>query len=1075
MYWKLLLYILTLTQLCSTSGSIMAEGEAEWELSKENIQPLRQGRAISALHQALSQQQEGSSYTAIQQTTQAFESELRMYSGDDPLDVWDRYIRWTQQTYPQGGKESNLSVLLERAVMRFADEKNYHNDIRYVSLWIKFAENSTEPLDFYTYMHGQGIGIMQAAFYIAWSEEFEKHSNSKKADAIYQEGIKCGAEPRDKLQQYHKAFQARVSRQVVLNMTSGGQGDSPESAQPERLSLAVLKHRGKKKAIVPINRTGASVSHHAHGLNLNLPAATHQAQNSQMVVFNENQAGAAAESFEPRPEQWLAPPVARAKENELMPEKWTNVRMPQKSKFGHSVVVPPSKPNFLPFVEESDQPPAVTPCKINPAVNTVLSARKPSKEENPLERLQEQQQQQSSGQTREQSMYCKELLLSGAAEFCFEELRAERYRKKFALDLEDKEAMLRMVKDELKRQIEEKQRLLLEKSQEAAADHQAQHYATESDVIMYEEHPMPGPSAISEGSATGFKVFDESNASSSGICPLKVYGDSESAGSIPDVEMVQMNEAESNGMPFAVFDESAMCEQPQEVAPMVVSKPSARKPLCAILKPRADVPATRPPSESDGMEGIEPLIEDAIIGSYRNYTLCHIPEDTCDFARAAQLASTPFSGGPNHRPCLSMESGLAEDLSAVSVGTAQDVPTFTSTQDGFDGALRVKKLSPIQEASLEDGSYSGSSVSSSTLSGASSTRTTNLSIKPDLGPSAAAQVNEPNASATEVEDPTSGNVRRRVLGNIDLSSFPNFHKKSGPLPAVNEHEVLSAGDETFVILSGIISSESYAVHFGQTKSSENVVMKVDLHPIPWDFYINTLLRNRLGSDSHKYFSDQSRCFLYDGGCITVSWGHYQGTLQECLAQSPFQENVTALIAIELLELVGQMHSCHLVHGGLRPNTLLLRHRTGCEGLDSVLRAVDFSHSLDLGLQPEVTSVLGHPEAQAFLKQGVLSSSSSPYQMDLLGIAETVHVMLEKRSMQLVCKDSEWELAEDLEVASGNPEDVWCKFFRTILNPGTQSTVTVLLSTDLYSSVEGNLLSCSSIRSSRAVTPVESEL
>ncbi|XP_064182060.1 mitotic checkpoint serine/threonine-protein kinase BUB1 beta isoform X1 [Anguilla rostrata] len=1022
----------------------MAEGEAEWELCKENIQPLRQGRAISALHQALSQQQEGSNYTAIQQTRQAFESELRIYSGDDPLDVWDRYIRWTQQTYPQGGKESNLSLLLERAVMLFADEKKYYNDIRYVSLWIKFAENSTEPMDLYTYMHGQGIGIMQAAFYIAWSEEFEKRGNLKKADSTYQEGIKCGAEPCDKLQQYHKAFQARVSRQVALNMTNGGQEDSPEPAQPQRSSLASLKHKGKKKAIAPINRTGASVSHHARGLSLNLPAASHHAQNSQIMVFDENQA-AVAESFEPKPEQWLAPPVAKAKENELMPEKWSNVKMPQKSKFGHSMVMPPSKPNFQPFVEESDHPPAVTPCKINPAVNTVLSARKPSKEETPLERLQEQQQQQQQvlGQAREQSMYCKELLLSGATEFCFEELRAERYRKKLAQDLEDKEAKLRRVKDELWRQIEEKQRLLLEKSHEADAGHQAQHYVAESDAIQHVEHSLPGPSSsVSQGPTTGFKVFDESVASSSGICPLKVYRDTDSADSVPEPEMIQKNEVESKATPFTVFDESAICEQPQDVVPMVLSKPSARKPLCAIRKLQGDALATRPPSESDCLEGIEPLNEDAIIGSYRNNTLCHIPDDTCDFARAAQLASTPFSGGQNHRLSLSMEGGLAEDVSEAGASTSKDVPTFTNTQPGFEGALRVKKLSPIQEASLEDGSCSGSSVSSSSLSGASSMRAMNLSIIPELGSSEAAQNNEPNASETEMEVPTGEAVRRRALEKIDLSSFPNFHKKTEPLPTVNEHEVLSTDDEAFVILSGIISNDSYTMHFGQTKCCENVVMKVDLHPVPWDFYIKTQLRNRLGSDSNKYFSEQSRCFLYEDGCITVSWGHYQGTLQECLAKSPLPENVAALLVIELLELVGQMHSCRLVHGDLRPNTLLLRHRTGFEGLESALRAVDFSHSLDLDLQPEVTSVLGHPGAQVFLRQGVLSPSSSPYQMDLLGIAETVHVMLEKRSMQLVCKDSEWVLAEDLEVVSGSP-DVWRDFFSMILNPGTRSTVSVL--------------------------------
>ena len=47
----------------------MAEGgeEVEWELSKENIQPLRRGRHITALQEALTQHQDGFSSAIIQQ------------------------------------------------------------------------------------------------------------------------------------------------------------------------------------------------------------------------------------------------------------------------------------------------------------------------------------------------------------------------------------------------------------------------------------------------------------------------------------------------------------------------------------------------------------------------------------------------------------------------------------------------------------------------------------------------------------------------------------------------------------------------------------------------------------------------------------------------------------------------------------------------------------------------------------------------------------------------------------------------------------------------------------------------
>lgn len=50
-----------------------------------------------------------------------------------------RYISWTEQNYPQGGKESNMSTLLERAIEALHGEKRYYSDPRFLNLWLKLV------------------------------------------------------------------------------------------------------------------------------------------------------------------------------------------------------------------------------------------------------------------------------------------------------------------------------------------------------------------------------------------------------------------------------------------------------------------------------------------------------------------------------------------------------------------------------------------------------------------------------------------------------------------------------------------------------------------------------------------------------------------------------------------------------------------------------------------------------------------------------------------------------------------------------------------------------------------------
>lgn len=95
----------------------------------------------------------------------------------------------------------------------------------------------------------------------------------------------------------------------------------------------------------------------------------------------------------------------------------------------------------------------------------------------------------------------------------------------------------------------------------------------------------------------------------------------------------------------------------------------------------------------DELNGIERLAEDAIVsGSYKNKTLCANPEDTCDFNRAAHLASTPFHGLVAQRvPAPAFCQGeLKEDSpGSKSAPLNQETPVC---EEAYTEALSVKKL-----------------------------------------------------------------------------------------------------------------------------------------------------------------------------------------------------------------------------------------------------------------------------------------------------------------------------------------------------------------------------------------------
>ncbi|XP_064623376.1 uncharacterized protein LOC135485367 [Lineus longissimus] len=439
------------------------ENANEWELCKENVQPLRQGRKFANLSAAL-QPNSTDLQNKIRQQKQEFEIELRTYSGDDPLDVWYRYIKWTEQTYPKGGcgKEGNLIELLENCIQRFKDDDVYKNDFRYVNAWLKLANHQSEPLEIFSFMFNHGIGCMVSSFYSAWAWQYEESGNYKKADAIFQQGVRAGAQPMDQLKSQHLEFQARLARKVAED---GDTMMETTDSGPQRSTLAQLKGHGKHKA-VGVNRLNVSTKP-AQGLGV--AAAPKQISGPSFSIFTEESNPCA--SLPPQTAEYKSiPQKAKMKaENEQKPGKWSSAKVKQKT-VGTVPISEVSQHNQPAFPIHADEgiidPPPTPRTAIRMDNNQVLSARKPQKQHNTLQAITNSA--MVVNNPGEMPMYCKLKVYGGLHELQLEEIRAARWRKnRKKIEMEQ-----RRLEDEKRRAEEMKSMMDMMKQQQEALEQQ---------------------------------------------------------------------------------------------------------------------------------------------------------------------------------------------------------------------------------------------------------------------------------------------------------------------------------------------------------------------------------------------------------------------------------------------------------------------------------------------------------------------------------------------------------------------------------------------------------------------------
>ncbi|KAL2262818.1 hypothetical protein VTK26DRAFT_9400 [Humicola hyalothermophila] len=294
------------------------------EEHKENIQALPSGRSAKKLAEVFSrsplQAQSKSSSADVKDANDAvraeFEAELDAISeSDDPLDIYDRYVRWTLDTYPsaQATPQSQLHLLLERATKAFVNSAQYKNDPRYLKLWIHYINFfSDAPREAYVFLSRHAIGETLALFYEEYAAWLEGAGRWAQAEEVYKLGIEREARPAARLLRKFGEFEQRRAQHA--------ESDGPASP-------ALPAARPALAAKVDPFAAAAPRDPQAPRQTTGLGGPSSKPARSKLTIFSDADAAASAPAMSSRgagSKGWdsIGSLADRKKENVMEPKPW---------------------------------------------------------------------------------------------------------------------------------------------------------------------------------------------------------------------------------------------------------------------------------------------------------------------------------------------------------------------------------------------------------------------------------------------------------------------------------------------------------------------------------------------------------------------------------------------------------------------------------------------------------------------------------------------------------------------------------------------------------------------------------
>ncbi|XP_066479710.1 mitotic checkpoint serine/threonine-protein kinase BUB1 [Tiliqua scincoides] len=935
-----------------------------------------------------------------------FEAHIQNYSGDDPLDPWDRYFQWLEGTSEAEGKQYYVSHLLERLVKTFLNDERYQHDARFINCCVKFAHFTDNPSKFFDYMYSQGVGTKSSILFVAWAQQLSLQGNVPHASAVIQKGIHIGAQPVEKLHQQLRLLQSSFPQNQIANQAGVIQPlnsqlsnqmpsrDDPTcvyknqgaaNCEPQSTTFQGLQKMNQPRYVTTISKSEV------------LPKPSDRPVLEQKPMFYKNllYCDGSELCFEEvrakiylkkaerlkRHKEWEEEDreFIKKKEKELLELQKLQQKLDQLSQTSSSFRETPVETSHqsllsttmdrscLQFRAAASQPEWTLP---SPAGHLQDSVN--------LRTLHQSLAEGASASQPVENLWYQSTSLSLSA------TKGNKDTFKAKVDLEECKDSLERLQVCSKDPVQPPQkRATISQSYHHGeqnleiSSHKSQHSTELRDVlasgsgstsVIFEHHQAtPNTSRIMQATPSKMQPSPTVNTQEALGFIMDAF---QTSSSFKDTTMLSEEEKDefeaycrnqgSHGAPapkatvpagppaFTIFeDENAMVPQPHP-------KPAAVK----VLGERPMVGYAARSEEEN--QPAETLTSDCTIWAMPcNKTLAQSPNSTREFAPAACLTSTPFNSIPVHT-----------------------------------GQMTQNKV---------------------------------------------------------IENPWDYNLIHQLLSGLSkgISAYSNTFEWRSSLPVLKPKSELKLASTSFHVDS-LLGKGSFALVYQasvldmeNTKNNRKVILKVQKPANPWEFYIAAQLTERLNPSMRHLFIHFYSAHFFQNGSILVGELYSYGTLLDTiniykkLTEKVMPQALVIYFTIKILHMIEELHKCGIIHGDVKPDNFTFGERfldnDTCD-VDSVshgLTIIDLGQSIDMNLFPEGTEFTGRCETSGFQCIEMMTHKPWSYQTDYFGIAATVYCMLFGTYMKVKNEQGIWK--PDAIFRRIPHAETWTNFFYTMLN------------------------------------------